>query len=75
MTEKKYWIGKVSSTDDFGGAIVDVFYDAKTIHGPWAIMNEVNWSIHGGTNGKLGCGFGQKYQFDKDSGRWMKVEG
>ncbi len=37
MTER-YWMGNVGSNDDFNEPIDDVFYDGRTVLGPWAIM-------------------------------------
>lgn len=72
----KYWCGPVPEKDDFGCPIKHevggVFYDAKTDSGPWAIMAPCSWAFDG--YGKLGLGFGQKYEMQQD-GRWLKVEG
>ena len=69
---KKYWMGTVSSLDDFGRPITNTFYDSKTVMGPWATMAPLSWFDHG--VGKLGMGYGQKYEKQND-GRWLKVEG
>lgn len=69
---KKYWQGTIGQHDDLGGVITDTFYDAKTVMGPWGIMNPSNWRIHG--VGRTGTGFGQKYE-KQDDGRWLKTEG
>lgn len=76
---KIYWSGDVgykSSTglrDDFGYLITNSFVDGKTIHGPWGIMaSGQSFAING--CGRLGTGYGQRYEKQKD-GRWMKVEG
>ena len=71
----KYWAGKIGPTDDFGGEITDTFYDAKTMRGPWAIMNPASFARHRITrDGSLGMGLGQKYEKQED-GRWLKTGG
>lgn len=73
MSERKvYWQGFLGSTDDFGRPYGEVMYDAKTTMGPWANMAEESYRVHG--VGKLGTGYGQKYEKQAD-GRWLKVEG
>lgn len=72
MAENKYWIGDVSSQDDFGKPIKGVFVDGKTRMGPWAIMSPESFRIHG--VGKYGTGYGQRY-VKGASGKWVKVEG
>jgi hypothetical protein len=69
-----YWLSPVGATDDFNEAIGDVIYDARTIHGPWALMSPASFQLHGGTSGRLGVGYGQRYDRQAD-GRWLKVEG
>jgi hypothetical protein len=69
---KRYWMGEVKSRDDFGLTIANVMIDGKTKHGPWAIMTPTSWRQHG--VGKLGTGYGQKYEKQAD-GRFLKVEG
>lgn len=71
-----YWLSPLGGFDDFdrpydlkeGG----IMYDAKTRRGPWANMSEESFQEHG--YGRLGPGFGQKYQMQAD-GRWLKIEG
>jgi hypothetical protein len=70
--EKRYWMGTVKSRDDFGLTIDRIMIDGKTKHGPWAIMTPSSWRQHG--VGKLGTGYGQKYE-KQDDGRFLKVEG
>jgi hypothetical protein len=73
-TEKKpvYWLSPLNAEDDFGVQYGTIMYDAKTIHGPWANMSEISFQRHG--FGRLGTGYGQKYEKQPD-GRWLKVEG
>jgi len=70
---RKTWTGYVPEKDNFGKPIRNVFYDAATIYGPWAFMTETSWVNHG--NGRLGLGFGQKYQKQSDGVTWLKVGG
>ena len=72
MVREKYWVGSVEDTDDFGERITDVFYDAATLMGPWAIMSPRSFHTHG--YGRVGTGMGQKYEKQAD-GRWLKTEG
>lgn len=67
----KYWTSPVNQKDDFGNIIDDVIIDGKTKEGPWGIMTPESFSKHGI---RLGTGFGQKYQKQKD-GKWLKIEG
>jgi hypothetical protein len=72
MDNKQYWHGTINAKDDFGGHITNIVIDGKTVHGPWALMNEKSWRAHG--CGRLGTGYGQKYQKQAD-GKWLKIEG
>lgn len=74
MPKEVFWCGEIGPQDDFGRPIFDQFIDGKTVHGPWANMNPTSWKREGGTNGKLGTGYGQRYEKQPD-GRWLKVEG
>lgn len=67
-----YWHGTIGAKDDFGAEIEDTFYDGKTRHGPWAIMNPHSFYRYG--LGRTGTGMAQKYE-RQDDGRWLKVEG
>jgi hypothetical protein len=58
--------------DDFDEPYEDVMIDGKTKMGPWANMTPKSWTTYG--IGRLGQGYGQKYEKQKD-GRWLKVEG
>ena len=69
---KRYWLSDVRPIDDFGRSITNQFFDARTRHGPWAIMSTISWTLEG--CGKLGTGFGQGYTKQPD-GRWLKTEG
>lgn len=68
---RKYWIGTVNETDDFGRIISDTFIDGEIRHGSWAIMTPASFHLYGIG---LGQGLGQKY-VKQDDGRFMKVEG
>jgi hypothetical protein len=68
----KYWMSPLGDTDDFGDKYDKVMYDGKTKMGPWANMTETSYKQFG--IGRLGLGYGQKYEKQAD-GRWMKVEG
>lgn len=70
--KEMYWSGPVSAKDDFGDAITDTFIDGKTKMGPWANMTPDSFKKHGA--GKLGTGYGQKYEKQED-GKWLKTEG
>lgn len=72
MNEAVYWLSPVDKNDDFGDTIKDVMIDGKTKQGPWGLMTPASWAKHG--VGKLGTGYGQKYQKQTD-GKWLKVEG
>ena len=72
MTKELYWLGKLPEHDDFGRRYEKVMYDGKTSYGPWANMCQWSWDVHG--CGKLGQGYGQKYERQPD-GRWLKVAG
>ena len=52
--------------------IEDVFYDGKTINGPWADMCETDFWLYGTG---LGTGQGQKYIRVDDSDTFVKVDG
>lgn len=74
MAQVVYWCGPIGPNDDFDRPIDKQFIDGKTRHGPWAIMTPESWKLEGGTFGRLGTGFGQRYEKQTD-GRWKKVEG
>ena len=69
---KVYWLSPLGDFDDFDSPYGDVMYDGKTRMGPWANMTEDSWKRYG--VGRLGTGFGQKYEKQPD-GKWLKVEG
>jgi len=73
MTEAAvYWRGSpIGPKDDLGAKIDDVFYDAKTVMGPWGILSPASFRQHGVG---VGLGRGQKYEKQSD-GRWLKTEG
>lgn len=73
MAKEKYWIGNLGTVDDFGKPYKTIMIDGRTKqYGSWANMTLESWRQHG--CGKLGTGFGQKYQKQSD-GRWLKIEG
>uniref|UniRef100_A0A6M3LTL4 Uncharacterized protein n=1 Tax=viral metagenome TaxID=1070528 RepID=A0A6M3LTL4_9ZZZZ len=56
----KWWIGPVPEKCDIcHEKPKDVFYDARTIHGSWAIMCSKCFKARGIC---LGTGYGQKYR-------------
>ena len=59
-------------TPDAFDAIVAEFIDGKSAYGPWGFMTPSSWRRHG--VGRLGTGFGQRYERQAD-GSWLKVEG
>lgn len=72
----RYLSAEKMAKDDFGvpftKEVGEVVYDAKTKMGPWATMTEKSYHQHG--FGRLGLGWGQKYQRNS-SGELHKVEG
>ena len=72
MAVKRYWMGHVGLKDDFNDPIEKIFYDGKTLMGPWAIMTPQSWRKVGCM--RTGTGYAQKYEKQSD-GRWLKVEG
>jgi hypothetical protein len=73
---ERYLSAERQDHDDFGAAftksIGEIVYDAKTIHGPWAMMTQASYDSNG--MGTLGTGYGQKYMRD-EHGHLNKVEG
>jgi hypothetical protein len=72
VPHKIYWAGELPPKDNFGDTYASIMIDGRTMSGPWANMTEKSWRRYG--CGKLGTGYGQKYEKQKD-GRWMKIEG
>lgn len=72
MNKNVYWLSSLGDLDDFGDAYSNVMIDGKTKRGPWANMTETSWQRHG--IGKLGLGFGQRYEKQSD-GKWLKILG
>ena len=72
----RYLSAEAATKDDFGVQFTnrkgEAIYDAKTRHGPWAMMTEESWKKHG--IGRLGTGCGQKY-VRNEAGQLMKQEG
>lgn len=72
----RYLSAEKMDKDDFGVPFTkekgEVVYDAKTKGGPWAMMTEKSFREHG--FGRLGMGWGQRYERNKD-GELHKVEG
>ena len=55
----KQWMSPIPTECDICYAkIGDIFYDAKTIYGPWGCLCEKCFKLHGVG---LGIGLGQKY--------------
>jgi hypothetical protein len=72
-TKKVYWAGNLNEVDDFNMPYGKFMYDGKLRSGTqWANMSDKAWRMYG--CGKLGTGFGQKYEKQSD-GQWLKVEG
>jgi hypothetical protein len=69
----KYWMSPLDKQDDFGDAYTNFMVDGKTKMGPWANMTEASYKKYG--IGKLGTGYGQRYEKQADTGKWLKVEG
>lgn len=76
----KYWAGEPGECDfsNIGrdkGHDMTTFVDGRTKGGPWANMCMSCWSTQG--IGRLGTGYGQKYEKREVGGkaRWLKVEG
>ena len=72
MKSNKYWMTPLKPRDDFVDKYDGEMIDGKTVYGPWANMTPKSWKKHG--VGKLGRGFGQRYQKQSD-GKWLKIEG
>jgi hypothetical protein len=72
LKRKVYWTGILPKQDDFGMPYKKIMIDGRTTSGPWANMTLESWRVHG--IGKLGTGYGQKYEKQSD-GRWLKTEG
>jgi hypothetical protein len=69
----RYWVGSFPKCDIPGCDVTDLtaFVDGKTRLGPWGNMCPGCWIEHG--VGRLGTGFGQRYEKQAD-GRFLKVE-
>jgi len=68
-----YWMGeKPERCEMCGGEFEGSFVDGKTHLGPWALMCV-------GCHRTLGCGFGtgrgQKYKWNDEERKWVKVKG
>jgi hypothetical protein len=66
------WTGRVPAKDDFGLPITYEFIDGRSNAGAWMIFTPRSW-YHFGC-GKLGPGYGQRYQRSTRN-IWTKVEG
>lgn len=73
MQKQVFWVGVISHCDVCRTPFDKVFYDAKTVGGPWACMCPSCQTLGPGI-GKTGQGLGQKYEKQED-GRWLKTEG
>lgn len=69
------WLGPVpTACDTCGHPLHDEFYDEKTsISGKWGCLCSTCHTLGPGL-GKLGTGWGQKYEKQLD-GRWLKTDG
>ena len=65
------WVGS-TWCDMCGHLCVSILYDARTNFRPWATMCYDCYRQYGVA---LGNGMGQKYQFDDDEEKFIKVEG
>jgi len=70
MPDRTEWTGQ--KTCDYCGKTAATMYDSASKEGPWAFMCPECWKEHG--FGKLGVGFGQRYDRDPD-GRFFKTAG
>jgi hypothetical protein len=72
-----YWCGDPPAQCDAcrqQPRVAEKFFDARTVRGPWAILC---WPCHENPHiglGKLGTGFGQRYERQPD-GRFLKTAG
>lgn len=71
MAERTTWTG--AEECDFCGEKADTMYDAATKSGPWALMCPKCWKKHGA--GRLGLGYGQRYDRDPLDRRLYKTAG
>lgn len=73
MSEVKRWLSPVPGFCEVcDGPIHEVFYDAKTVQGPWACMCKTCFTLGPGI-GKLGSGLGQEYT--EQGHHWIKTGG
>lgn len=71
--EQVQWLSPVPGfCETCGDLIKDTFYDAKTALGPCACMCPTCFTLGPGI-GKLGTGFGQKYE--RQGSKWVKTAG
>lgn len=74
MTTKVFWMSAVpAKCDTCDTPIVDIFYDAKTVYGPWGILCPTCHTLGPGL-GLLGPGAGQEFKKQAD-GRFLKTAG
>jgi len=72
---RKIWYGSSPERCQLCGCSLleeKIFYDAKSLVGPWAIMC-LNCFNDKGLG--VGTGLGQVYEREKESGEWVKVAG
>lgn len=70
--DKPVWHSAIPTRCDLDGhEITTVFYDAKTVMGPWGNLCPACFKQYGMG---LGTGKGQKYEL-QDNGRYLKTEG
>ena len=69
-----YWLSEPPETcDTCDTDITNTFIDGKTAMGPWAFLCPSCFHFGPGT-GRLGTGWGQKYEKQPD-GKWLKTAG
>jgi hypothetical protein len=75
MEETPRWLSYVPGfCETCDGPITKKFYDAKTIHGPWACMCPSCFTLGPGI-GELGPGLGQEYTYSPTTKHWEKTNG
>ncbi len=69
---EKCWEGDAGACDMCEHPFVEVFYDAKTTGGPWAVMCDCCFTSYGVG---LGTGKGQRYELNPTNNKWIKTAG
>jgi hypothetical protein len=70
--KKVYWLSPVTNCDICSKPLTNEMCDIKTKLGPWGLLCMPCVGKH--TTGKLGTGFGQRYE-KQDDGRYLRGEG